>query len=303
MSFWAPQPWQRERWSQVVGAHAAGRLAHALLLAGPRGAGPEAFATGLAAYLLCEGPDAGRRPCGACRSCVQLAAGSHPNALLLSREGLHCAAPDPARQDGAIPLWLPDKDSARREIAIDGIRVLIERLGMAGHYGQPKVAIVAPADALNAGGVNALLKTVEEPPPNTHLLLVAERWGALPATLRSRCQILRLPRPRPAAADSQDEWGKALADACEGRLQGLRLAQNLKREGAQQALEAWLRTATAWLRGWAAPGQGVAPPRGFGAEAIAGVLDDVLEARRALERNGQPSLLVESIIIRASQRG
>lgn len=303
MSAWAPQPWQQERWGQVRGAQAAGRLAHALLLAGPRGAGKGHFARGVAALLLCEAPR-GEKPCGSCRSCVQLAAGSHPNALLLSREGLHCVALDPARQEGAIPLWQPDKDSARREIAIDAIRALVERLGMAAHYGQAKVAIVAPADALNANGANALLKTVEEPPPATHLLLAAERWGALPATLRSRCQILRLTRPR-AAADTHapDDWSRALAEACEGRLSGLRLAQGLKRDGAQQALETWLRTATAWLRAGAAPGQGSAAPARLGPEAIAGVLDDVLEARRALERNGSPSLLVESIMIRASQRG
>jgi DNA polymerase-3 subunit delta' len=276
---WTPQPWQQDRWQQMLAAHAAGRLAHALLLAGPRGLGKEQFARGLASFLLCEVSPPGERPCGACRSCAQLAAGTHPNLMVLA----------------------PAED--KRDIAIDDVRTLLDRLHLSSHYGQAKVAIVAPADALNAGGVNALLKTIEEPRPATHLLLVAERWRALPATLRSRCQIVRFARPHTAETEPDDEWSRALAEACEGRLQGLRLAQGLKREGAQQALESCLRTAAAWLRALAAPGRAPAPPRGLGADAAGRLIDDVIEALRALERNGNPSLLVESIIIRASQRG
>lgn len=279
MSAWSPQPWQQERWGQIRAAHAAGRLAHALLLAGPRGVGKEHFATGLASFLLCEAAPVEARPCGACRSCAQLAAGTHPNLMRLA----------------------PAED--KRDIAIDDVRDLLDRLHLSSHYGQAKVAIVSPADALNPGGVNALLKTVEEPPPATHILLVAERWRALPATLRSRCQILRFARPRHPEPEAADEWSRALAEACEGKLGGLRLAQNLKRDDARQALESWLRAATAWLRALAAPGRGPAPPRGASRDAIAGLIDATLEALRALERNGNPSLLVESIIIRASQRG
>jgi DNA polymerase-3 subunit delta' len=276
VSAWAPHAWQQERWGQIRAAHAAGRLAHALLLAGPRGAGKDHFATGLASFLLCESADAGQRPCGACRSCALLAAGTQPNLMRLA----------------------PAED--KRDIAIDDVRDLLDRLHLSSHYGQAKVAIISPADALNANGVNALLKTIEEPPPATHILLAAERWRALPATLRSRCQILRFARPRPGGTEAPDEWGRALAEACEGRLQGLRLAQGLKREGAQQALESWLRAATGWLRALAAPGPGAAP-RGLTAAAAGRVLDDTLEALRALERNGNPVLLVESIMIRAGE--
>jgi len=281
VSRWSPHAWQAERWKQVLGAHAAGRLAHALLLAGPRGAGKGHFAAGLAGFLLCEAPEPGRRQCGECRSCVQIAAGVHPNLMRLQ----------------------PAED--KRDIAIDDVRALLDRLHLSSHYGQAKLAIIEPADALNASGVNALLKTVEEPPPATHLLFVSERWRALPATLRSRCQILRFARPRAVAAAGEEagEWGRALADACEGNLQSLRLAQGLKRDTAQQALETWLQMATGWLRALADPGKGPAPPRGLSAEAAGRLLDDTLEALRALERSGNPSLLVESIMIRQSQRG
>jgi len=280
MSVWSPRPWQEARWQQVRSAHAGGRLAHALLLAGPRGVGKGHFAAGLAAFLLCESADLARRPCGECRSCVQIAAGVHPNLMRLQ----------------------PAED--KRDIAIDDVRGLLDRLHLSSHYGQAKLAIIEPADALNASGVNALLKTIEEPPPATHLLLVAERWRALPATLRSRCQILRFSRPRSqtAESDAADEWGRALADAWEGRMQALRIAQGLKRDEARHGLEVWLQTATGWLRALAAPGKGPAPPRSLGEDAAGRLLDDTLEALRALERNGNPSLLVESIMIRLSQR-
>lgn len=276
MTAWQPHPWQRERWALVQGAIAGGRLAHALLLAGPRGVGKSHFAHGLASFLLCESPGP-QKPCGACRSCVQVAAGAHPNYMKLA----------------------PAED--KRDIAIDDIRGLLERLHLSSHYGQAKVAVVDPADALNASGVNALLKTVEEPPANTHLLLVSERWRALPATLRSRCQLLRFPRPRerPAAGADTGEWGKALADALDGRL-SLKIAQGLKRDAAQAGLEAWLATGTAWLERLLAPGRGAAP-RGATVPALQQLLAETLEALRALERNGNPTLLVESIMIRLSR--
>src|SRR5436853_7934969 len=128
MSAWSPLPWQRERWQRLLTVIAEQRLAHALLLAGPRGAGKAHFANGLAAFLLCESKE--QRPCGTCRSCVQVAAGSHPNLMRLA----------------------PAED--KRDIAIDDIRALLERLQLSSHYGQAKVAIVDPADALNVSGVN-----------------------------------------------------------------------------------------------------------------------------------------------------
>lgn len=278
---WSPLPWQQQRWQQLRAAHAGGRLAHALLLAGPRGVGKGHFAAGLASFLLCESADPSRKPCAECRSCAQIAAGTHPNLMRLQ----------------------PAED--KRDIAIEDVRDLLDRLHLSSHYGQAKIAIVEPADALNANGANALLKTIEEPPPATHLLLVSERWRALPATLRSRCQILRFARPRQAGSDDADavEWSRALVDACEGRLQSLRIAQGLKREEARRGLETWLGTGTAWLRALATPGTAPAPPRGLTAAKAGRLLDDTLEALRALERNGNPSLLAESIMIRLSQEG
>lgn len=312
MSAWQPLPWQRERWQRVSAAADAGRLAHALLLAGPRGVGKSHFAHGLAGYLLCESAE---KTCGECRSCVQLAAGVHPNLLRLA----------------------PAED--KRDIATDDIRALFERLNLTSHYRQSKIVLIEPADALNASGVNALLKTIEEPPSLTHVLLVSERWRSLAPTLRSRCQLLRFaPPPAPQAlawlkaqhpaapeaalrpllrapllagarldaeaAAGREEWGRALLELLEGRVTPLRLTQGLKREQAQAALEQWLAQAASALASTLVPGRaaGAPLPRGARPDVLQRLLDDLVEGLRALERNASPALLVESIMIRLSER-
>jgi DNA polymerase-3 subunit delta' len=313
-SGWRPLPWQSDAWSRVASLIAGNRLAHALLLAGPRGVGKAHFALGLASFLLCESPDPVRKPCGECRSCVQIAAGVHPNLLRLA----------------------PAED--KRDIAIDDVRALIDRLHLSSHYGQAKVAIIQPADSLNLSGVNALLKTIEEPPAATHLLLVAERWRALPATLRSRCQILRF-APPPAAqalawlkqnhpghsaaalstvvlapmlaeqileketAEARAQWGRALLELAEGRMQALKLADKLKREEAQAGLEFWLYCGTGWLKTLlaphrAAPATALPVPKSASVGSIQRLLADAVAGLRGLEGNGNPAMIMESIMIR-----
>lgn len=316
-SGWRPLPWQREAWARLTGQVANGRLAHALLLAGPRGVGKAHFALGVAAYLLCEARTSAGEPCGSCRSCVQLAAGVHPNVLRLG----------------------PAED--KRDIATDDVRAMIDRLHLSSHYGQAKIAIVHPADTLNISGVNALLKTIEEPPAATYVLLIAERWRALPPTLRSRCQILRF-APPPAeqslawlqerhpghsaaalravartpllaeailekeSAEVRAQWAKALVELAEGRMQVLKLADKRKRDEAQAGLEVWLHCASAWLKSLLAPGRAAAPPpvpvpKGLTVAALDRLLTDALDGLRGLDRNGSPALILESIMIRFAQ--
>src|SRR5690606_17379482 len=146
--------------------------------------------------------------CGGCRACVQLAVGAHPDALLLSTDGLlGLALTADGRHDQQLAHWQPDdsrnEGRKRRDIAIDAARKLSERLGLFSHYGRARTAMIEPADALNTNSVNALLKTIEEPPPATHLLLVSERPQALPPTLRSRCQRIRFGTP---PADAAQAW-------------------------------------------------------------------------------------------------
>lgn len=111
--------------------------------------------------------------------------------------------------------WLsPPED--KQTIGIEQIRDLVANLGLTSYEGHGKVAIIDPANAMTVNAANSLLKTLEEPPGDTLLVLVADRVGRLPATIFSRCQ--RLDFAPPATADAmgwldQVHPGAAWADA------------------------------------------------------------------------------------------
>ncbi|MDS4041247.1 MAG: DNA polymerase III subunit delta' [Candidatus Competibacter sp.] len=169
-------PWHQHPWQQLQRRLAAGRLPHALLLAGPAGLGKLAFARRMAQALLCETPDAGGDACGRCRSCRLFRAGNHPD----------YAAVRPT-EEGKV-------------IKIDQIRDLRAFFGYTAQYGGYKIALLEPADHLNDNAANGLLKTLEEPPGDSLLLLVTARPARLPATVRSRCQKVHFDRPSPEVA-------------------------------------------------------------------------------------------------------
>lgn len=175
-----PLPWQEKLWLEITALALQGRLSHALLLGGAAGIGKRHFARALAAFLLCESRSG--YACGHCRSCQQFAAGTHPNFLWLR------------------PLTDEKTGKEKRDISVEQIRDFSEKLQLTGHYAQAKIGLIEPADALNLNGVNALLKTIEEPPRNTYMLLVSERPMGLLPTLRSRCQKLRFTPPETAVA-------------------------------------------------------------------------------------------------------
>lgn len=163
-----PRPWHEDAWARLQARRERDALPHALLLAGPAGLGKRDFLAAFVKGLLCQQPADGV-PCGVCRSCQLVAAGTHPDVITLSF-GL--------RKDGVT----------RSEIVVDQIRELSARLAMSSQFGGWQIATVDPADAMNAAAANALLKTLEEPTPATLLILVADEPARLPATIRSRCQ-------------------------------------------------------------------------------------------------------------------
>lgn len=142
-------------------------LSHAYLITGGGGDSRAAFAGRLAAAYLCEGDVP---PCGRCRACRKVGKGSHPD---LSR-----TAPP------------PDK----AEITVEQIRALRADAYVRPNEGRRKVYVIDPADAMNPAAQNALLKVLEEGPAYAAFLLVSDRPGKLLDTVRSRCELLSLPR-------------------------------------------------------------------------------------------------------------
>lgn len=172
--------WCRAQWNVLAARAANGTLPHALLLCGPAGLGKRALTEAFVRARLCESPREGNA-CGSCRTCKLLAAGTHPDRMLVTLE------PNP--KTGVM----------RKEIVVDQIRALSSRLAMASQLGGWQIAVIDPADAMNAPAQNALLKTLEEPGASSLIVLVADQPWRLSATIRSRCQRLDF------AVPSQDE--------------------------------------------------------------------------------------------------
>ena len=193
---WSP-PWRTERLlghdsaeKTMLAAHDGGRLHHAWLLSGPRGIGKATLAWRFARFLLCGQPQGGLFGGGAAEGLdvapdapgrALVDARSHPDLFHLRRT-LH-----------------PDNGRIRAEIVVDDVRDLGAFMHMTPAMGQWRVAIVDSADEMNRNSANAVLKILEEPPPNAVLLIVTHAPGRLLPTIRSRCRRLAL---QPLAEDT-----------------------------------------------------------------------------------------------------
>jgi DNA polymerase-3 subunit delta' len=145
-----------------------GRFPHAFLFVGPEGVGKRTFALRLAQALLCARFDeSALDPCGVCPSCLQVMSGTHPDLLQIER---------------------PED---KHELPIKVIRELCLDLGLKPMHGQRRVAIVDDADDLNDEAANAFLKTLEEPPPGSVLILIGTSAELQLDTIVSRCRVVR----------------------------------------------------------------------------------------------------------------
>lgn len=210
------------------------RVAHAYLFHGPDRIGKRLLALRFIQALCCDRPhpDGQAEACGHCRSCEQIEHGTHPDLCLIA----------------------PDTSGATPRIRIEDIRELESRLIYRPLVAERKFCLIDDADRLTIEAANALLKTLEEPPGFALLVLVTSRPFALPATIRSRCQSLRLTAP--TRRDTHDALvrlrGMTEADAqlaaavTEGRV-GAAMATDLTEQRTQHDQLATL-TAPAALR-------------------------------------------------------
>jgi DNA polymerase-3 subunit delta' len=179
-------PWQHAAARDALAQRAS--WPHALLLHGPRGIGKHALALAFAQGLLCERPRADGLACGECAGCRYAMGGQHPDLMRLEQVTL---------DDETDELVAVDS------ITIDRVRALIDFVQLSSHRQRAKVAVIAPAERMNVNAANALLKTLEEPPPGTYLILVSHQPGRVPATVLSRCRKLAAPQP---TADEARAW-------------------------------------------------------------------------------------------------
>ncbi len=161
-------PWLNPQWQQWL--QLSERLGHAYLLSGPKGIGLEQFVDAIVQATLCLQPVKGVG-CGHCQGCHLLKGQQHPDFYHLKR--------------------LEDK----KDIAVDQVRGLINKLNETSHQGGYKVIWIEGVEFLNQSAFNALLKTLEEPSGRTLFLLTTHEIGRLPATIKSRCQQLSFTPP------------------------------------------------------------------------------------------------------------
>jgi DNA polymerase-3 subunit delta' len=186
-----PLPWHRGALERLLADR--DRLPHAVLVYGTAGTGKTEFARALGAGILCETPRKGLA-CGTCASCHWLSQDNHPDYREVVPEA---AAEDAAEDDGEAVK--PEKAKSL-VIKIDQIRAVADFMALTTHRAGYRVLLINPAEALHPGAANSLLKTLEEPPPRTLIVLVSDRIARLLPTIRSRCRLLALPLPPRAEA-------------------------------------------------------------------------------------------------------
>lgn len=211
-------PWQQRMYLQAAAALDSGRLGHGLLFCGAAKLGKRDVAERLAQRLLCNERAGDGGPCGACRSCRLFALRSQVDPVELRPDGSlahpagHSGHPDLALVGYEInPKAKPPK--SRAEIVIEQVRKVSEQMSLTPQYGDSKIAIIDPADAINHAASNALLKTLEEPVPGRYLWLVSAHPARLSATIRSRCQRVefRLPPREEGLAWLMQDYDEAVA--------------------------------------------------------------------------------------------
>jgi DNA polymerase-3 subunit delta' len=272
---------------------AAGRVAHAYAFIGPAESGGATAALAFAQALLCT-----TGGCGTCRTCVLVAARRHPD--------LHVTAPTPPESNPKGP----------RAIRIGAIRDLERQASLAPIQAGRKVFLIDEADRMTGEAPQAFLKTLEEPPARTVLVLLLSRARAVPATVLSRCQIVRFP-PRPAA--SAREQAEVMEAIDEVRAKGpdalFRRTQSFERdrEKAERFVDAcWLHCRDLLLARSGAPARLMTDPAAAEAlaqEAAAWTEDGLLQAittcrqaRQALAVNVTPRLTLEVVLAHLALR-
>lgn len=269
-----------------------GRVAHAYAFVGPAGSERTTAALAFAAALLCE-----RGGCGTCRACALVASRQHPD--------LHVAAPTPPESNPRGP----------RAIRIGAVRELERRASLRPAMATRRLLIVDEADRMTEDAPQAFLKFLEEPPPGTTIILGLASVRAVPATVISRCQIVRFAaRDDGATASLVGEVAELVAEARAGGPAALfKHTERVDRQRAEALVDGcWLYGRDLLLARAGAPDALLtdaaqaearrAEATAWTDEALIATIAACREARDALVYNVGPRLTVETILSRLARR-
>ena len=165
---------QGENVNSFISSFRTGNVPHAAIIDGPTGSGKKTLSGLLSQLLFCKNRNGGE-PCGVCSSCVQIAAGTHPDLIMLSKE----------------KALIKGAKTDRKSIGVDDIRELISLTAVFTTTGK-RIVVLEDADTLTVEAQNSLLKTLEEPPDGTCFILITEHPEALLTTVISRCRRIHL---------------------------------------------------------------------------------------------------------------
>jgi DNA polymerase-3 subunit delta' len=171
----ASASWLQESFEQLKQAFDQWKIAHGILMAAPKASGKRALAKAFTQSVLCETSASGslNKACGLCKSCQLVAAQTHPDLT-------------------NVDCLVDAKGKQKQSIGIDQIRQLNAKLVETAQLGKWRLAVIFSVEKMTRGAFNALLKTLEEPGRDTLLILLADNIYQVPATIRSRCQVISL---------------------------------------------------------------------------------------------------------------
>lgn len=218
-------PWQQTVWDTLTGRFP--KIGHGLLFYGKKGSGKEAFAQHFLTWVLCVNRHVQNVPCGECMSCLWLKSDTHPNYVYISTDE------DNKKQNAKIKIEKIRDLLPFVQQTVDGWRVIV----------------IEPAEALNMASANALLKTLEEPGERVVIIVLADHYLKLPATIRSRLQHFALDRMPEAQAYEYLSQSLPDLDPTQKQLL-LNLSNQMPLQAIQLAQAEWLNKRQDFLNDW-----------------------------------------------------
>jgi DNA polymerase-3 subunit delta' len=277
---------------QLTRALASDRVAHAYAFVGPAGSGRFTTALAFAAALLCA-----KGGCGACRACALVESRQHPD--------LHVLVPTPPESN----------PKGARAIRIGAVRELERQASLRPALARRRVLVLDEAERMTGEAPQAFLKFLEEPPPETIVILILPRARAVPATVISRCQIVRFrARGEAATAAAAAEAAAALDEAREhGAPAIFKRTERVDRERAEALIDGcWLHCRDLVLVRAGAPApllSDAARAEALAAEAarwtddrLYAAIEACREAHLSLAGNVTPRLTVDVMLSRLAGR-